>query len=70
MPSPKAWQKAAHQAAAVSTEAAELLRLNEVQKRRLRSVGKPWRFSDAKRPICSVIVRKVETPRTNGNVGW
>lgn len=70
MPSPKAWQRAANQAAAVSSEAAKLLRLNEVQRRRLRSVGKPWRFSDAKRPICSVIVRKVETAQPGENVSW
>ena len=67
MPSPKSWQRAANQATAISEEAAKLLRLNDVQKRRLRSVGKPWRFSDAKRPICSVIVRKVESPIAANN---
>ncbi len=70
MPSPKAWQRAANQATEISAEAAKLLRLNDVQKRRLRSVGKPWRFSDAKRPICSVIVRKVDTPKAAKNVRW
>ena len=69
MPSPKSWQRAANQATAISEEAGVLLRLNDDQKRRLRSVGKPWRFSDAKRPICSVIVRKVEQPKATGNAG-
>lgn len=59
-PGPFAVRIATNQSSAVATELVERVGLNDEQQSRLRAVGKPWRFSDHKRPILSVVIRKVE----------
>jgi len=59
-PSRSAWQRAAEQADAIVAQVADVTGLNEVQRDRLQSYGRPWPYSDERRPTFSVTVRKVD----------
>ena len=59
MPSPVSWKKATAAATQLHKEILALSRLTDEQSGRLVAVGKAWKFSDVKRPIISIIVRKV-----------
>jgi hypothetical protein len=65
-PSPSAWQRAVGQATALADEVAELGRLSVEQRARMRSLGKAWRDSQMKRPMISVIIRKVAANPSQG----
>jgi flagellar motor protein MotB len=60
-PSRLAWQRAAENAGEIVVQVANDTGLDAEQRGRVRSFGRPWPFSDDKRPTFSVIVRKVET---------
>jgi flagellar motor protein MotB len=63
MPSPREWEKAGMRAAAIEQELTQWARLDQQQRGRLRAMGKPWRYADAKRPVLSIVVRKLEIAR-------
>lgn len=60
-PGPSAWSRATRQSTMVAQEIAAKCGLSAEQRVRLQSSGKPWLHSDAKRPVFSIIVRRVET---------
>ena len=60
-PGRKAWQRATEQASAIAEELATMARLSEKQRGQLRGIAKPWFDQDAKRPVLSVIARRVST---------
>ncbi len=59
MPSPKVLKKATRAATTMHREILALSRLSDEQSGRLIAVGKAWKFKDVKRPIVSIVVRKV-----------
>ena len=60
-PSPTAWNLAINRATILADELAMLANLKPEQLARLNAIGKPWRFSDLKRPVLTVIVRRLES---------
>ena len=58
-PKPSAWERAARQAAAIRQEIAELAQLEPTRQLNLKALAKPWHYSDAKRPVVSIAVRKI-----------
>ncbi len=58
-PAPSALERAARQSHQLAIELAELGRLDEVQKSRLVTTARLWIDSEAKRPVVSVITRKL-----------
>ena len=60
-PGRKAWTRATEQASAITEELASMARLSEQQRGQLRGVAKPWFDKKAKRPVLSVIARRVTT---------
>ena len=58
-PSQSAWTRATVKSAAVSHEVAEKCRLSPELRQRLSSRGQPWLYPDAKRPIFSIVVRRI-----------
>ncbi len=59
-PSPSAWNRAANQAMAIVDEVATSTGLDDERRARLRPLGMPWRYSDVKRPVLSIVVRKLD----------
>jgi hypothetical protein len=59
MPSESQWERAGLRATEVEQELAQWARLDAEQRSRLRAIGKPWRYSDAKRPVMTIVVRKL-----------
>jgi flagellar motor protein MotB len=59
MPSPSAWTKAGQRASQIVSEISQWANLRPEQQARLRAVGKPWRYADVKRPVISIVVRKL-----------
>jgi hypothetical protein len=59
-PGPSAWSRAVEQSTLVADELSKLAHLTPKQRSRLRSQGRPWAFSDVKRPVLSVKVTKNE----------
>ncbi len=59
MPSTAAWTRAAKQAAAIAKEVTRWARLSEPQQERLRTMAKSWRYQNAKRPVITIVVRKL-----------
>ena len=59
-PNPTAWLRAANQATAITEELTALAGLTAEQRSRLNTIGKPWRYSDVKRPVLSIIVRRID----------
>lgn len=62
-PSPSAWTRAAKQASGLMNEMASASKLKPEQRRRISAVGQPWLFSNIKRPVASIIVRKIHTSK-------
>lgn len=60
-PSQTAWTRAAKQSAQIAREISEKTGISVTQPTGLRSVGKPWAYSDVKRPVFSIVVRRVTT---------
>ena len=60
MPSESAWLNASEQAAQIVDEVISWSRFTPEQKSHLRAVGKPWLYADLKRPVMSILVRKVD----------
>ncbi|MCA9215910.1 MAG: hypothetical protein KDB27_22745 [Planctomycetales bacterium] len=68
MPSSGAWLKASTAAATIHREIHDLTRLTPEQSERLTATGQTWKFADVKRPIVSIIVRKLaEQPTEEAN---
>ena len=59
-PNPTAWRRAVNQAISITDELTALANLTAKQRSRLNSMGKPWRYSDVKRPVLSIIVRRMD----------
>jgi hypothetical protein len=59
-PRPTTWAKAARQAVGIVDEVTKMGRLSADQRSRVRSVGRSWLYRQAKRPVMSVIIRKVD----------
>ena len=59
-PNPTAWQRAVNQATSITEELTAMANLTAEQRSRLNSIGKPWRYSDVKRPVLSIIVRRLD----------
>ena len=60
-PSPTAWNLAINRATTIVDELAVLANLRPEQLARINAMGKPWRYSDLKRPVLTVIVRRLES---------
>lgn len=60
-PSRSAWTRAARQAARITREIEAKAGHSTGQQTGLRGVGKPWLYSDVKRPVFSIVVRRVST---------
>ncbi len=58
-PSRSAWQRAAEEAGQIAKDIATSARLTPEQRDRLQAIGKPWMYTDIKRPVISIVVRKV-----------
>lgn len=58
-PSKSAWLRTSLQANQLHGEVTEGLGLSEADAARLKAVAKPWMYSDMKRPIVTVILRKL-----------
>ncbi|MEM7314428.1 MAG: flagellar motor protein MotB [Planctomycetota bacterium] len=58
-PKTSAWKRAAIQADTITSEIAKLGALNPRQKKRLRGTAKLWFDKDAKRPVVSIVTRKM-----------
>ena len=65
-PSPSAWTRAARQASGMMNEMAAASKLKPEQRSRMSAVGQPWLFSDVKRPVASIVVRKIHTTTERG----
>ena len=65
-PSPSAWTRASKQASGLMNEMAAAARLKPEQRSRLTAVGQPWLFSDVRRPVASIVVRKIDTSTIQG----
>jgi hypothetical protein len=59
-PGTRAWKRAISQSVEIQKEIAKGFVLNESRAERLTAVGRPWPFSDIKRPIVSIVVKKIE----------
>ena len=59
-PGPVAVRLALVQAANVRDELINIAALETQHQKRLRAVGRPWAYSDHKRPIMSIVMRKVQ----------
>jgi len=57
-PSHSALRRVTLQAASICESAVKKFNLNAQQKSRVTSAGQPWLFSDAKRPVISIVVSK------------
>ena len=58
-PGETAWLRATRQAAAVADQIADLVQLSPAQRPRLTSAGRVWISSTEKRPVISIIVRRL-----------
>lgn len=58
-PAPSALERAARQSHQLALEMAELGKLDEAQRARLTTTSRIWMDSDAKRPVISIITRKL-----------
>jgi hypothetical protein len=63
VPSPQRIEKLLDTSLQIRSEVEDLFWLNLDEKRRIRYRVKPWLFSDAKRPVLSVILASRESPR-------
>ncbi len=61
-PNPTAWRRAVDQASSLADELTALANLTAEQRSRLNAIGKPWRYSDVKRPVLSIMVQRMEGP--------
>ena len=59
-PSSTAWLRASRQAASIRDQVTTAARLNSDQSRQIIAVGRPWLYSDVKRPVFSLVVRRME----------
>lgn len=59
-PSPTAWARATRQATGIRTEFIQKAGLNSDAAKRVSAVGRPWLFSDVKRPVFSIVVRRMK----------
>lgn len=59
-PSPTAWTRAARRAERIVEEIARIAQLDPDQAARLEGTGRAWIDSQAKRPVISLVVRKVD----------
>lgn len=60
-PSQSAWSRAIGQSRAIAREIAAKCRLSSSQRSHLSSQGRPWLYSDVKRPVFSILVRRLST---------
>lgn len=65
MPSPKAMATAMDQAEKIQTQIDKRFFLTDQKRRRLRFSAMPWLFSDAKRPIMSFVVSRMDRTKVN-----
>ena len=63
-PSPTAWNRAIERATRLVDELAEIADLQPEELGRLHAIGKPWLFSDVKRPVVSIIVKQLDRTGT------
>ena len=59
-PGPYAWRKSIEKSVQVIDEINTWARLDRERSKRLVGEGRPWKYSDVRRPIMSLIVRKLE----------
>lgn len=59
-PSRTAWARATKQAAGILSEFTQKANLDATSRERVTAVGRPWLFSDVKRPVFSIVVRRME----------
>lgn len=60
-PGPFAMRVAFEKAAGLFKELSRMSGLSEEDKKRLSAEGRPWAFSDHRRPVLSIVVRRVES---------
>ncbi|MCR9119860.1 MAG: hypothetical protein NXI22_23235 [bacterium] len=65
MPSASAWSRSVIQADGVAAELRKRGGLNAKEQQRLSAISQPWGFSDVRRPVVSVVVRKLEAATGN-----
>ncbi|MFP6766011.1 MAG: hypothetical protein VB858_20435, partial [Planctomycetaceae bacterium] len=59
-PSQTGWGRAARQAAGLRTEFGTMAALNRNQMERVSGLGRPWMYSNVKRPVFSIVVRRLQ----------
>ena len=59
-PSTTAWARATKQAAGIRAEFVQKAGLKENTSKNVSAVGRPWLFSDVKRPVFSIVVRRMQ----------
>lgn len=59
-PGASAWARAAEQASAVVAELLESTNTRLRDSQQLQALARPWPYSDVKRPVLSIVVRKVD----------
>ncbi len=62
-PSNSAWARATRLSASVRREIVETAKLGVRERKRIIALGKPWLFSDVKRPVLTIVVQKKESSR-------
>ncbi len=60
MPSPSAWARAANQAQMLQEEFAEQSQLDSAARTRFVALGQPWPYRNRRRPVFSLVIRKLE----------
>ena len=60
MPSASAWKRATTQSQAITSQAANLLRLSGEARDQLHTQGRIWQHSERRRPVFSVVVAKLQ----------
>ncbi len=62
MPSNSAWNLAAVQAQRAADEIASTAHLGAQARSRLIALGQPWRYTNVRRPVLSIIISKLDPP--------
>lgn len=64
-PGPFALRQAFDLSAGLHDELSQLSQLDDAQQQRLTSFARPWAYSDARRPVISIVMRKVNDSSQN-----